>query len=177
MSQRHPHVVNLKAVEADEIDTPQGFKRSRRMLGRAAGGRDLGTSYLEVPPGASAWPRHAHFANEEALFILEGQGELRLGDDRVSVGAHDYVALPADPDLPHQLVNTGHHTLKYLCISTMRSPEVGVYPDSGKIGVIAGSAPGGPPENRRMTAFFRTGDDVPYYDGERSPPLDDEGAA
>jgi uncharacterized cupin superfamily protein len=164
---RSRHVVSLHDVAADTFTSEEGFARQRKPLGRAAGGRALGCSHLEVPPGASAWPFHAHFANEEAIFVLEGEGLLRLGDEHVAVRKDDYIALPADPDLPHQLINVGDTPLRYLCLSTMLSPEVGVYPDSGKLGIIAGSAPGGPADERRITAFYRRGDDVPYLTGER----------
>jgi uncharacterized cupin superfamily protein len=165
---RHPHIAALDDVPVDTFTSDEGFARTRRALGRAAHGRALGCSHIEVPPGASAWPFHAHCANEEAIFILEGQGLLRLGNERVPVGKDDYIALPADPDLAHQLINAGDGPLRYLCISTMISPEVGIYPDSDKIGVIAGSAPGGSPHERRLTAFYRRGDDVPYLTGERA---------
>jgi hypothetical protein len=48
----------------------------------------------------------------------------------------------------------------------MREPDAIVYPDSDKIGVIAGSAPGGPAQSRVLTAFFPRAAAVAYEHGE-----------
>ena len=41
-----------------------------------------------------------------------------------------------------------------------------VYPDSGKVGVVVGAAPGGPEEKRTLSGLFRQEDGVDYYEGE-----------
>ncbi|MEM6789232.1 MAG: hypothetical protein AAF715_17045 [Myxococcota bacterium] len=41
-----------------------------------------------------------------------------------------------------------------------------MYPKSGKIGVFAGSAPGGPKGQRTLQAFLRADAAVDYWDGE-----------
>jgi hypothetical protein len=50
-------------------------------------------------------------------------------------------------------------------ISTMVEPEVCEYPDSGKVGIWAGAAPGAaqPPS---FHAFLRSEQEVDYWDGE-----------
>ena len=60
----------------------------------------------------------------------------------------------------HQISNTSDEPLRYLCLSTMDEPDVLVYPDSGKIGVFAGSAPGGPKEKRTLHKYLRAGAEV-----------------
>jgi hypothetical protein len=56
--------------------------------------------------------------------------------------------------------------LRYLCFSTMVEPDVTVYPDSGKVGIFGGAAPGGPKEERTLSKFLRGDAEVGYYDGE-----------
>ncbi len=56
--------------------------------------------------------------------------------------------------------------LRYLCFSTMVEPDVTVYPDSGKVGIFGGAAPGGPKEKRTLSKFLRGDAEVGYYDGE-----------
>jgi hypothetical protein len=56
--------------------------------------------------------------------------------------------------------------LRYVSISTMREPDVTEYPDSGKITVFAGSAPGGDKAARRLAATWRKSDNVDYWSGE-----------
>jgi uncharacterized cupin superfamily protein len=144
------------------------FGHRRKQLGSAAGGQRLGCSLYEVPPGRTAFPRHYHLANEEAIYVLEGSGTLRIGQEgeEVEVSQGDYVALPGGADETHQLVNTSSTALRYLCFSTMVEPDVMVYPDSGKVGIVGGAAPGGPKEERTFAKFLREDAEVGYYDGE-----------
>lgn len=170
MSRRHPHVVNVDEIEPkvwDRGPRPSGprFAGQRRSLGRATGGRQLGCSHLVVPPGATAWPRHAHASNEEAIYVLSGTGRLRLGEAQVELRTGDWAALVAGPEA-HQLINDGEDDLVYLCVSTMHACDVGVYPDSGKVGVFGGAAPGGEAEARFVSGFFRAEAAVDYFDGE-----------
>ena len=168
MEPRHPHVVNIADVAAR--DTSHGkFASQARRLGAAAGSKKLGCSYFEVPPGKAAFPAHFHAANEEAIFVIDGEGTMRLGDARVPVKAGDYIAMPVGPSTAHQLVNTGAGTLKYLCFSTMSTVEVVGYPDSKKHAATAhasveGALKGDPPWVRHIwTAEQKS---AGYYDGE-----------
>ncbi|MFD1571472.1 cupin domain-containing protein [Halorubrum laminariae] len=160
----------MARVNADELawsepdDDAAGWRRKR--LGAAAGGNALGCSLYELPPGERSWPYHYHTANEEALYVLAGEGRLRLDGESHPLRADDYVAFPADESGAHRVVNDGDATLRYLVVSTMREPDVTVYPDSGKFGVYVGSPPGGRAE-RTLDGYYRIGDDVDYWDCER----------
>jgi uncharacterized cupin superfamily protein len=61
------------------------FGYRRKQLGSSAGGEKLGCSLYEVPPGRTAFPRHYHPANEEAIYVLEGSGTLRIGREEVEL--------------------------------------------------------------------------------------------
>src|SRR5215468_520832 len=114
---RHPHVVNVEDIAIDE--QKQGaFGLRRRRLGPEGGSRALGCSWFEIAPGQTAFPFHFHSAIEEAIFILEGTGQARIGKDTVNVGAGDYIGLPPGPDVAHALTNTGTTPLRYLCMSS-----------------------------------------------------------
>ena len=156
--------VNESDLEWSE--TERGATRFRRKrLAAAAGGDDLGASLYELPPGARSWPYHYHTGNEEALYVLAGEGRLRDDDSEERLVAGDYVALPTGPDGAHRVVNDGDEPLRYLAVSTMNDPDVTVYPDSEKVGVFAGSPPGGEGE-RSVHGYFRPEDAVDYWDGE-----------
>ena len=96
----------------------------------------LGYNLTVVPPGKSAFPFHNHYGNEEMFFILEGQGELRYGAQRHPLRAGDVIACPpGGAETAHQISNTSTtSTLRYLAVSTLRSPDMFHYPDSGKTG-------------------------------------------
>jgi len=140
------------------------FANRRRRLAAAAGGEGLGCSMVEVPPGKTAWPFHAHLANEEAIYVLEGHATLRLGDRRHPLSPGDYVALRARAEEAHQIINTSDAPVRYLIFSTMHPTDVVVYPDSNKRGVFVGGAPGA--ADRDVTAFFPADADVGYWDAE-----------
>ncbi|MGI8540640.1 MAG: cupin domain-containing protein [Rubrobacteraceae bacterium] len=162
----HSNVVNERDIEWAEVSHGERFGHRRKSLGAAIGGGKLGASIYEVPPGKRAWPRHYHLANEEAIYVLGGSGALRIGDDEIPVSKGDYATLPAGEAGAHQLVNTSDDNLTYLCFSTMDTPDVMVYPDSDKLGVFGGAAPGGPKEKRTFSKFLAASPEVGYFDGE-----------
>jgi uncharacterized cupin superfamily protein len=163
---RHPNVVHEDELTWSEFTRGTRYAERRKQLGLAAGSERLGCSVYELPPGRTAWPKHYHLGNEEAIYVLEGVGTLTIGDRTLAVRTGDWVALPVGAKYTHQLVNTSASTLRYLCMSTMVEPDITVYPDSGKIGVYAGSAPGGPRESRTFGGFIDNGARRDFWDGE-----------
>jgi uncharacterized cupin superfamily protein len=149
-----------------EVDRANARFR-RKQLGAADGGEELGTSLYELPPGGASFPYHYHTGNEEALYVLAGSGTLRLDDEDHALVPGDYVALPARADSAHRVRNDGDDPLRYLMVSTMNEPDVMVYPDSGKVGALAGAPPGGDSDERTVDEFHRRENAVGYWDGER----------
>ena len=164
MSQSHR--VHPDELSWSEQSHGERFASRRKQLGKAAGSQKLGCSLFEVEPGMAAFPFHAHLGNEEALYVLSGTGEVRHGESRYPVGAGHYVALPAGPEHAHQLLNTGSEPLRYLVISTMVAPDVMLYPDSDKVGVMGGAAPGGDRSKRTLNATLPLSAAVGYWEGE-----------
>ena len=161
-----PNVVGDGDLQWDEQSHGEKFGYRRKQLGSAAGGEKLGCSLYEVLPGRRAFPYHYHLANEEAIYVLEGSGTLRIGEEEIRVSEGDYVALPGRAEAAHQLITSSESVLRYLCFSTMIEPDVMVYPDSGKVGIFGGAAPGGRKEKRTFSKFLRGDAEVGYYDGE-----------
>jgi uncharacterized cupin superfamily protein len=159
----------MPPINADELSwtTPDADDAAwrRKQLAEAAGGEELGCSLYELPAGERSWPYHYHAANEEALYVLAGEGTLRLDDETHPLRPGEYAAFPADGSGAHRVVNDGDDPLRYLVVSTMREPDVTLYPDSEKFGVYVGSPPGGR-EERSLSGYYRIGDDVDYWDGE-----------
>lgn len=161
-----------RIVAEDDLDWTaydpprEGHRFRRKQLGAAAGGEQLGASLYEVPPGQRTWLPHYHTGNEEAIYVLAGEGTVTLGSDRVvrDLSAGDYVALPTGEAGYHDVV-AGDRTLRYLMISTMNEPDVTVYPDDGKVGLYAGSAPGGDTDARTLSTYLDAGAEVDYWTG------------
>lgn len=131
------------------------------------GAKKLGYNLTAVPPGKRAFPFHNHQVNEEMFFVLEGEGEVRIGATVHPIRAGDIIACPAGgKESAHQIVNTGTAELKYLAVSTGLSPEIAEYPDSSKFGVLA-ELPAGPDGQPRAFRFVgRENVGVDYWDGE-----------
>lgn len=167
-------VINLDEVVIEEraqFFQPRGATAERfgsrsGVVGARIGARMLGYNITAVAPGKRAFPLHNHHANEEMFFILQGTGELRVGEERYSLRSGDFIACPpGGPDLAHQIINTGSQELRYLAVSTMVTPETVEYPDSGKVALISRQpAPDGSVRVVRHVA--RQGDSVDYWDGE-----------
>jgi uncharacterized cupin superfamily protein len=117
--------------DAEQNRPPFTFKRAR--LGRQAGADQLGASLVEVPPGASAFPLHVHYANEEMLFVIEGSFTLRTLDGERTVDTGEVIACPAGPRGAHRLTNDTDAPARFLVVSTMNAPDITDYPESGKV--------------------------------------------
>jgi uncharacterized cupin superfamily protein len=159
-------IVDTDALEWDELARGSTvFRRKQPSDAATDGDPDLGCSLYEIPPGERSWPYHYHEGNTEALYVLAGEGQIRLDGERHRIDADTYVHLPSGEESAHRVVNDSEDTLRYLAMSTMREPDVTVYPDSGKIGVFAGSPPGGRGE-RTVSGYHLRDDEISYWDGE-----------
>jgi uncharacterized cupin superfamily protein len=136
-------------------------------MGALVGAKQLGYNVTAIAPGKAAFPAHNHRVNEEMFFVLQGTGEIRIGAQAHALRPGDVVACPAGgPETAHQIVNTGAEELRFLAVSTLRSPEVCEYPNSGKFGVYAEFAgtDGAKPQLFRYVG--RETQNVGYWDGE-----------
>jgi uncharacterized cupin superfamily protein len=163
---RHPHVVHLDEVDSISRSHGERFAFRSKWLGLASGAKGVGCSWYEIPPGKTAFPTHFHCANEESVYILEGEGSLRLGKETIALHEGDYATFPTGPEWPHQLVNTGKAPLRYLCFSTLLPADVVGYPDSKKIGAAMWSREGGKP-TPLVRGIFLESSNVDYYEGEK----------
>ena len=159
----------MPSIAEDDLDwteTRRGETEFRRKkLASAAGADRLGCSLYELPPGGKSWPYHYHAGNEEAVYVLAGRGRLRTPAGERALEPGTFASFPAGEDGTHRVVNDGDDPLRYLAVSTMRDPDVTVYPDSDKVGVFAGAPPGGEGD-RSVHGYFRRDDAVDYWAGE-----------
>ena len=164
-TRRHPNVISAAEAKARTMEKGTKIGATITPLAAASGGTLLGCNQVEVPPGKRAFPLHFHCAIEESIYVLEGTGTLRIGEERVEVGAGDYVTFPPGPDTAHQLINTGEAPLRYLCMSSKATTDVVGYPDSKKI-----MAAGGPSlsffDPPWVRSVFKEGTEVDYFEGE-----------
>jgi uncharacterized cupin superfamily protein len=167
-------IINLDQIQlpprAPQNSAPGALaERFESRMGEVApriGARKLGYNITAVPPGKRAFPLHNHHVNEEMFFILEGDGEVRIGADTHQVRRGDFIACPpGGPETAHQIINTGTTELKYLAVSTMLYPELCQYPDSGKF--LVAETPRDPDGVMRgFRHVGQVGSGVDYWEGE-----------
>ena len=146
---------------ANHFDARMGQVASR------IGARKLGCNVTAVPPGKAAFPFHCHRVNEELFLVLEGTGEVRIGEDVYAIRRGDVIACPpGGHKTAHQIRNTGTEELRYLAVSTRLSPDVAEYPDSRKFGILAEYEPGPDGKPRGFRFVGREGLSVGYWSGE-----------
>lgn len=105
-------------------------ERRRQRLGDAAGLTQFGVNLLRLPPGSWSSQRHWHSAEDEFVYVLEGEVVLvsDAGEELLRKG--DCAGFKAgDPD-GHQLQNRGASTAVLLEVGA-RDPERDAvdYPD------------------------------------------------
>ena len=157
---------NVFGSDLDEHGERDGFRWSGTSVGYAAGAERLGASIYELPPGEATFPYHYHLANEELLIVLRGRPHLRTPGGWRELEEGEVVAFPLGERGAHQLMNRTEHPVRLLMVSEMRSPEIAIYPDSGKIGARE-HAPGSGREGLRLN-FLRP-DAVDYWEREQPP--------
>jgi uncharacterized cupin superfamily protein len=157
-------IINLDEItEFDDVEENGIYTSRRALFSERIGARDLGYNLTILPPGKVQCPFHVHHGEEEMFLILEGEGELRFGDQRYPIRKHDVIACPTGgPEVAHQIINTGTTDMRYLALSTVVDIEICEYPDSQKVSLVTGrrGEPG-------LHKIFRVETDVDYYDREK----------
>ncbi|RDI99935.1 cupin domain-containing protein [Dyella solisilvae] len=162
--------VNLQPFPPCMGPTGETAERFEARMGRFSaqiGAQKLGYNITAVPPGKRAFPLHCHRVNEEMFFILEGSGEVRIGDERHAIRAGDVIACPpGGPEKAHQIINTGATEMRYLAVSTKMTPEICEYPDTGKYGIMAEYPPGADGKPQVFRVVSKPDMQVGYWDDE-----------
>jgi quercetin dioxygenase-like cupin family protein len=116
---------DLDLLEVHIESDPRGRVSPAFPINRFTGAAHTAVVYFESQPG-DYLPTHTDSA-EEILYIVAGEGEARLGDERGHVRAGDLAVIPAM--VPHGIANTGDEPLKvvgFFCeseiVSTFAEP-------------------------------------------------------
>ncbi len=96
--------------------------------------------------------------------MLAGTPDLRTPDGWRTLAEGELLSFPAGAGGAHQLVNRSDGVVRFLAVSTSGTPDVVLYPDSGK--VWSGERH---PDGSGLGFVFREADGADYYDGEGLP--------
>jgi uncharacterized protein YceH (UPF0502 family)/uncharacterized cupin superfamily protein len=148
----------LEIETGHDVGDPAGYETGYVRLGPIVGGKLLGATVYELPPGQSICPYHYEYGNEEWLLVLEGRPTLRHpgGEDELPPG--ELVCFPEGPEGAHKVTNATDRAARVLIVSTKVDPSLAVYPDSDKIGAWSG--------DERDRILVRRESGVDYWDRE-----------
>src|SRR5437868_15261013 len=119
----------------DEEGERDGYRHRRTAIGSRLGGRHLGASLYEIPPGEGTWPYHYELGCEEWLVVLSGRPTLRQPGGERELEPGDLVVFREGPEGAHAVANRSDETVRLLLWSSKSPLAVVHYPDSGKVGV------------------------------------------
>jgi uncharacterized cupin superfamily protein len=152
--------VNLFEVEVGrDDDDPPGYDTGYVRLAEKLGATRLGGTVYELPTGQSICPYHYEYGNEEWLIVLTGRPTLRTPEGERELGPGQVVCFQEGPAGAHKVTNRGGETSRVLMLSTKRSPDAAVYPDSKKMGIWTGN-------ESEPFRLFRIESAVDYWDRE-----------
>lgn len=103
--------------------------RVKTALGDAAGLVDFGVNLVRLPPGCWSSQRHWHSAEDEFVYVLEGEVTLVTEGGRQRLCAGDCAAFPKGAPDGHHLVNESADDAVYLEVGTRTDIDVCTYPD------------------------------------------------
>jgi uncharacterized cupin superfamily protein len=104
--------------------------RARQRLGDAAGLTDFGVNLLRLPPGVWSSQRHWHSAEDEFVFVLEGEVVLVTDAGEETLRPGDCAGFKAGVQDGHHLQNRTRHPAVVLEIGARKIAEdEGDYPD------------------------------------------------
>lgn len=112
----------IDVVQVDPVIVRSGAGR-RKELRYGRGSMEVlvdssdGASHIDVHvnaihPDTSPGPRHYHSGNENAYFVLSGEGLIGVGRDEYTVGTGDFIFIP--PGVPHFVHNAGSDPLRLI---------------------------------------------------------------
>ena len=108
----------------------QGFEgRIKRTLGNAGGLSQFGVNLTTLDPGAKSSHRHWHRAEDEFIYVLEGELTLITDAGEETLRPGMAATFPAGEQNGHQLINRSGKPVTYLEIGTRSKDEDVTYSD------------------------------------------------
>lgn len=106
-------------------------QRLNKSLGDATGMKSLGIHLITIQPGHDSTEHHFHHFEEEAIYVLSGEGIVTIGQEQHAIGAGDFIGCPID-HVPHSMHATGVEPLQCLVVGNRLQADVSDYPNAGK---------------------------------------------
>jgi uncharacterized cupin superfamily protein/nucleoside-diphosphate-sugar epimerase len=119
---RPDFIRNLAAIAAESWSYPGSSEKhgAEQNLGDAVGLTRVGVALVRLPPGQrTSWP-HAHSAEEELAYVLEGTPDLWVDGVLHRLAPGDVVGFPAGTGIAHVAINNTSTDVKLLVVGERR---------------------------------------------------------
>ena len=113
------------------------FDDAAQRFGDALGATMWGGTLYELAPGEKS-KYHWQVGEEEWLLVVAGAPTLRTPEGEQVLKPWDVAVFRRGEEGAHQIRNDTDAPVRAVFFSTVSDPEVVVYPDEDKIGVVAG---------------------------------------
>lgn len=122
-----------KTRQTDVVCHPldDGAQRKTMSLGDLTGLTKIGVHLNVLAAGAHSTVPHYHKFTDEFIYIIQGQGLLNFGDEKLTVKSGDFVGLPAHGPA-HSVLNNGIDELSYIVGGNRAEFDVCDYPSMNK---------------------------------------------
>ena len=106
-------------------------QRTNKSLGDLTGLSGFGFHIIEIQPGFESTELHKDYHEDECVYILEGEAEAIIGDNKYLVKAGDFIGYRAGGEA-HSLKNIGDFMLKCIVVGQRLDHDVADYPNLNK---------------------------------------------
>jgi quercetin dioxygenase-like cupin family protein len=104
-------------IKAEELKPDFGVKSTIRwLITDADGARASAMRYFQIMPGGKIFPHHHPWEHE--IFIVKGEGKLRIGRRWYSVSEGTFIFIP--PNVEHEYVNSSDQPFEFICVIPLK---------------------------------------------------------
>jgi uncharacterized cupin superfamily protein len=132
------NAIAINAVEAPARTKPSVYPepfasrmagREKRPLGDLFGLKNFGVNLTRLAPNSVSALRHAHTAQDEFIYVLQGCPTLHTDEGRTQLSPGMCAGFKAGTGNGHRLVNETAEEVVYLEVGDRTAGDEGTYPD------------------------------------------------
>jgi uncharacterized cupin superfamily protein len=128
-----PRITPAEFIVEDTPGTGGELPTRTRFIGEPGGLTQFGANIEELPPGAWSSIRHWHSAEDELVYVLEGEVTLVEGDTETLLRPGDAATFRAGDPVGHCLQNRSAATTRCLVVGTRAQVDRITYPDHDRV--------------------------------------------
>ena len=110
--------------------------RQKRALGDHFGLKNFGVNLTRIAPGGLSALRHAHSAQDEFIYVIEGEAVLVTDAGETLLTPGMCAGFKAGAGDAHHLINRSPHDFLYLEVGDRSAGDEVTYPDDDLVGTL-----------------------------------------